>query len=108
MISQDRQRETTLLAITERLRTQDNRATMDPMFCVQIKIRDSCYDPEYGHGESIWVETESGDYDEVPPNTPGAKEFGYRDRWETVMVAFTEEGCKEIDSVLQSTHEDVA
>ena len=47
----------TLAEIGERLRTQDNRITELPMFCVQEK--------------------------------------GHVGQWITIMVAFTEEGCKE-------------
>ena len=80
-----------LLDISERLRTQDNRCTAEPMFCLQIKMRDVGYAPDYA-GETVWINMESGDYNEVAPNSPGAEEFGYKDRWETVMVAFTEQG----------------
>jgi len=81
--------------ISDRLRTQDNRCTAEPMFCVQEKIRDRGYDAQYADGDTIWIDMESGDYVEVPPHTPGSEEFGYRDRWETVMVCFTEQGCKD-------------
>ena len=80
-----------LLDISERLRTQDNRCTAEPMFCLQIKVRDTGYDPNYS-GDTVWIDMEGGDYEEVLPETPGAEEFGYKDRWETVMVAFTEQG----------------
>ena len=33
-----------LNAIGERLKTQDNQCTMNPMFCVQVKKRDVGYD----------------------------------------------------------------
>ena len=81
--------------IAERLRTQDNRCTMEPMFCLQIKVRDVGYDPQYADGETVWIDTNSGDYEEVAPETEGAEEFGFKDRWETVMVAFTEEGLND-------------
>lgn len=84
-----------LLAIVDRLRTQDNRCTANPMFCVQRLVRDVGYDPQYADGNTVWINMESGDYEEVPPNTLGAEEFGWKERWETVMVAFTEEGCRE-------------
>ena len=51
----------TIAEIAERLRTQDNRATASPLFCLQIKVR----------------------------------EVGFDTRWETVMVAFTEQGLKD-------------
>ena len=81
-----------LLDISERLKTQDNRCTAEPMFCLQIKVRDVGYDPAYADGETVWIDMEGGDFDEVAPDFPGAEEFGYKDRWQTVMVAFTEQG----------------
>jgi len=81
--------------ISERLRTQDNRCTSEPMFCLQIKVRDVGYDPAYSEGKTVWLNMESGDYEEVPAESEGAEEFGYKDRWETVMVAFTEQGLKD-------------
>lgn len=83
-----------LLAIGDRLRTQDNQCTANPMFCVQKLVRDVGYDPAYA-ADTMWIDMESGDHQEVRPNTPGAEEFGWKERWETVMVAFTEEGCNE-------------
>jgi len=80
-----------LLDISERLRAQDNRCTAEPMFCLQIKVRDTGYDPNYA-GDTVWIDMAGGDYEEVPPETQGAEEFGYKDRWETVMVALTEQG----------------
>lgn len=81
----------TLVDIAERLRTQDNRSTSQPMFCVQELKRewgiDSGYTETFG-----WVDDEGN---QLPGEEPGAHKVGYRDRWETVMVAFTEVGCKE-------------
>jgi len=91
-----------LLDISDRLQTQDNQFTAEPMFCVQEKKRDVGYDPAYSEGSTVWIDMEGGDYTEVPPETPGAEEFGYKDRWETVMVCFTEEGCK--DYLRQNGH----
>lgn len=79
-----------LSAISERLKTQDNRITQNPMFCVQEKVRDYGYDTSWV-GQTVWME----DGDEVPEGTPGAEETGYKDRWVTVMAAFTEGGCKQ-------------
>ena len=85
----------TLSDISERLLTQDNRCTAEPMFCLQIKVRDVGYDPQYADGNTVWIDMQSGDYEEVEPETEGAEEYGYKDRWETVMVAFTEEGLND-------------
>jgi hypothetical protein len=90
-----------LLEISQRLKTQDNRITQNPMFCVQEKRRDVGYDSNYAN-RLCWHNAESGetiyddenDFKEAPEGDEW-DEFGYVDRWETVMVAFTEEGCKE-------------
>lgn len=88
-------------SIGERLKTQDNRATMHPMFCVQIKRRDVGYDSAYSDNR-CWRDSANEEtiYDDDKdfkgePEGDQWEEFGYVDRWETVMVAFTEEGCKE-------------
>ena len=90
-----------LQKIADRLRTQDNRITANPMFCVQIKRRDVGYDSDYATGR-CWHDSANGEtiYDddkefESPPKGNQWDEFGYVDRWETVMVAFTEAGCEE-------------
>jgi len=73
---------------------------MNPMFCVQIKVRDVGYD--WAYCDSLcWRDgaNETTIYDDDPdfkePEGDEWERFGYRDRWETVMVAFTEEGCKQ-------------
>lgn len=87
-------------AIGERLKTQDNRITANPMFCVQVKRRDVGYDSRYGNGR-CWHNPGNDDtvYDDDPnfvaPTNDQWELFSYVDRWETVMVAFTEVGCKE-------------
>lgn len=85
----------TIEQISERIKTQDNRSTMNPMFCVQIKVRDVGFDSNYS-SNSCWHNSEQGEtvYEE-PDDLQGWEEFGYNDRWETVMVAFTEKGCEE-------------
>lgn len=79
-----------LQAIGERLRTQDNRITHNPMFCVQQKRRIVGLHRDYSD-QTVWIL----DGEQVEPETEGATEYGVREHWETVMVAFTEEGCKE-------------
>lgn len=107
----------TLNEIGNRLRSQDNRATMTmhPMFCVQIKRRDVGYDTAYSDNK-CWRDfaNEETVYDDDKDLTSDRRamlessdewdEFGYHDRWETVMVCFTEEGCKEYIS--QNGHND--
>lgn len=84
----------------ENLRTQDNRCTADPMFCVQIKVRDVGYDSAYSDNR-CWHDSanEQTIYDDDPdfkePEGDEWDKFGYLDRWETVMVAFTQAGCEE-------------
>lgn len=91
----------TIKEISDRLRTQDNRMTQNPMFCVQIKVRDVGYDAEYPDNK-CWINADH-DEEDLFDDDPGFKEpegdgwdmFGYKDRWETVMVSFTEGGCNE-------------
>lgn len=89
---------TTLLAISERIRTQDNRYTQDPMFCVQEKKRDVGYDSMWA-ANYCWHNAKTGetifddDEDFSEPDGDDWGKYGYVDRWETVMVAFTEGGC---------------
>jgi len=90
-----------LRTIGERLNKQDNRCTQNPMFCVQIKRRDVGYDSAYAANkcwhDSANQETVYDDDKDFKGEPEGGEwdEFGYVDRWETVMIAFTEEGCKE-------------
>ena len=87
-----------LCAIGERLRTQDNRCTADPIFQVRGKRRIYGMDPSFSD-DSVWIDTEDG-VCEVPapadPENPGdfVIQTGYFDVWEVLMVAFTEEGIK--------------
>lgn len=89
-----------LLDISQRLKTQDNRCTENPMFCVQIKRRDVGYDASYATGQ-CWrnLDNEEIIYDDDPgfqePQGAEWKRYGYVDRWETVMATFTEKGCEE-------------
>ena len=91
-----------LIPIATRLQEQDNRCTANPMFCVQIKVRDIGYDSDYCD-QLCWRDdaNEITVFDDDPldrkPDTSGDEwvEYGYRDRWETVMVAFTQAGCEE-------------
>lgn len=101
-----------LQEISLRLQTQDNRITSHPMFCVQKKVRDVGYDSIYCDN-SCWVDTNycesevlydddegfNADRRALYDETDGLEEFGYRDRWETVMVCFTEGGCNDYMAV---------
>ena len=90
------------------IRTQDNRITDAPIFIVQQKQRiwglDSGYSDDY-----IWMENDSGDYNEADPEkveelealdaacefTPGWGKYYYQDTWEFVTACFTESGCQD-------------
>lgn len=100
-----------LLAIGEKLRSQDNRCTANPMFCVQVCERIGPIDPNYGTGQRMYH-----NHDECEtyyPDRPDPEEWqrlktlddngelpenvsmgDYMEKWFTVQVCFTEEGCK--------------
>jgi hypothetical protein len=86
--------------ISQRLRAQDARGTQHPMFCLQIKARDVGYDPAYANN-FCWLDSanETTVFDDDPgfkePEGEEWEQFGYVDRWETVMVAFTEGGLNQ-------------
>lgn len=81
--------------IGKNVKNQDNRMTSNPMFCVQIKVRDIGYDADYGDDFCWWNSEQLETVYEEPVDLTGWTKFGYKDRWETVMVAFTEKGCEE-------------
>jgi hypothetical protein len=88
-----------LVAISEKLKTQDNRMTQNPMFCVQEKKRIVGMDANYA-SETVWVNMTSGDAEESKDPPPldqidDWEEFGVLEYWQTVMVAFTEAGCQQ-------------
>ena len=92
--------------ISERLRADaasNDHGTRDPMFCLQIKVRDRGLDPNYSDGKTVWVNMLSGDYEEVPEpedeGQEGIQEFGYVDRWETVMISLTRKGLEDYMAV---------
>jgi hypothetical protein len=92
---------TDLEKIGWQLRTQDNRMTQNPMFCVQVKRRDVGYDSDYAT-HRCWHDAENDVtiYDDDidfagEPDGDQWDEFGFVDRWETVTVSFTEAGCEE-------------
>lgn len=83
----------------ENLRTQDNRCTQDPMFCVRGRRRIYGMDPQYSDN-LVWIDVSDGTQQVDPPkdedNPPdGYEKTGYVDVWETLSVCFTEAGCKE-------------
>lgn len=88
-----------LASIAHALINQDNRCTSEPAYCVQIWRRDVGYDSAYADSY-CWYDSANDEtvYDDDPnfrrPVGDNWEQFGYVDRWETVMVAFTEAGCK--------------
>lgn len=87
-----------LLEIAERLKTQDNRCTTEPMFCVQEKKTIYGLDPRWSD-DIVWIDSEA-DHQEVPAPADGLEtktlqKTGKIHRWETVMVAFTDIGSQE-------------
>lgn len=99
-----------LQAIGQLLRTQDNRCTANPMFCVQVLERHGPMLPEYSDTRMYhnWDHTET--YYEDRPDPEEWKRMkaldeagklpdhvtagGYIEEWKTVQVCFTEDGCK--------------
>lgn len=98
-----------LLEIGEHLRTQDNRCTADPMFCVQVCEREGPIVPGYSEDGIVYF-----DHNQCETYYRGSEEFGrwdqayndgdlpdhvtrsgYKDVWKTVAVCFTEAGCEE-------------
>jgi hypothetical protein len=89
-----------LLEISQRLKAQDNRCTAEPLFCLQMLCRDVAYDPGWvdnhcWHNMGTMETVYDDDPDFKEPEGEGWQEHGYVDRWETVMVAFTEQGLKD-------------
>lgn len=73
--------------------------TKDPIFCVQVKVREYGYDPQWTD-ETVYIDLE-GDCEEVSSlevaeaisrdEIPDSWEkTGFKDRWQTVQVFFTE------------------
>jgi hypothetical protein len=100
-----------LATIGKNLLFQDNRCTADPMFCVQVRERIGPIMPEYGNGNVMYHnhdECETYYSDRPDPeewerlreldergDLPSEITVGsYVERWFTVQVCFTEEGCK--------------
>lgn len=83
-----------ILAISERLHTQDNRITQDPLFAVQQKRR--IYGVEDGYRDGVvWIDDEGNESPDGGPFKRGSRKVGYIDIWEFVTGCFTEQGCKD-------------
>lgn len=94
-----------ILAIGERLRTQDNRITADPLFAVQQKRIVWGLDDDYAD-KYRWVdydgecsEEDAALYDAKRENgeplPDGVRRVGLVEEWEFVTGCLTEQGCKD-------------
>ena len=92
--------------IGELIRTQDNRATSDPLFIVQEKRRIYGMDPDYCEDydwmsedhEAVANEIERAGLDALDDKgveIKGWEKAYYVDQWEFVTVCFTEQGCED-------------
>lgn len=84
-----------ILAIAQRLHTQDNRITQDPLFAVQQRRRIWGVDPEYCDNSEWVLDGESITLEDDEDAPEGARKVGYFDKWEFVTGCFTEQGCKD-------------
>jgi hypothetical protein len=91
----------TMKEIGERLRTQDNRATADPIFVVEKKVRDYGVDTDWQYHGYTWV-GKNGDEccpdEEEPCDHSECEKRYYRERWEFVQPFFTEEAADQFAS----------
>jgi len=87
-----------IIEIGRLINTQDNRCTAEPMFCVQGRMRIYGMDTQWAQ-DTVWIDTYDGAHEVEKPEddqeTDTIIETGYVDVWETLMVAFTEDACKE-------------
>ncbi len=67
-----------LAQIGERLRTQDNRCTSNPMFCVQEKRREYGFDSRWTDNH-VWINTSGGDFEISKRAKKGYEKTGYKD-----------------------------
>jgi hypothetical protein len=96
----------TLAGIGEKLRTQDNRITSEPMFCVYQK-REIVADAEYDHDRIVWVDEDGLEANERQRMRLELLHDNCREvpvKWRRVAVkeidefvtgCFTEQGCKD-------------
>jgi len=94
-----------LKTIAHNIRTQDNRATSDPLFLVQQKGRTWGVDMAYTDTYE-WVGTDDCELRPTPQQRlefqrsgPNGDDIwdcvGYVDHWEFVTACFTESGCRD-------------
>jgi hypothetical protein len=98
-----------LQEIGKLINTQDNRCTADPMFCVQVCERIGPIIPDYSEniyyydsdeGETYYADTDPEEWSRFNKldrdgNLPDRiRVAGYAERWFTIQVCFTKEGCE--------------
>lgn len=94
------------ITIGENIRTQDNRITSDPMFCVYQK-REVITDADYDHDRIIWIDDDGHEANERQRMRLELLHENFREppeKWcrvavkeidEFVTCCFTEQGCKD-------------
>ncbi|EOJ4030599.1 ead/Ea22-like family protein, partial [Escherichia coli] len=92
--------------IGENIRTQDNRITSDPMFCVYQK-REIAVDADYDHDRIVWVDEDGNEANKRHSRRLELLHENFREppeKWRRVAVkdidefvtcCFTEQGCKD-------------
>lgn len=92
--------------IGENIRTQDNRITSDPMFCVYQK-REIVVDADYDHDRIVWVDEDGNEANKRQSRRLELLHENFREppeKWRRVAVkdidefvtcCFTEQGCKD-------------
>lgn len=97
----------TIKEIGERVRTQDNQCTADPIYLVQVRSRLYGFDTQWSDDNSVWIQHGYGEADEQLSkeledewmNTSKEPEDWYRtsyiDIWEFVQPFFTMDAAQE-------------
>ncbi len=92
--------------IGENIRTQDNRITSDPMFCVYQK-REIVVDADYDYDRIVWVDEDGNEANKRQSRRLELLHENFREppeKWQRVAVkdidefvtcCFTEQGCKD-------------
>nr|EHA7563195.1 ead/Ea22-like family protein [Escherichia coli] len=92
--------------IGENIRTQDNRITSDPMFCVYQK-REIVVDADYDYDRIVWVDEDGNEANKHQSRRLELLHENFREppeKWRRVAVkdidefvtcCFTEQGCKD-------------
>jgi hypothetical protein len=91
--------------MAERLKTQDNACTAEPIFVVQQRKRIYGVDPNYTE-QIVWLDDESFEadketaqrleegYEESGDEPSNWRRVGYTDEWEFVTVCLTRKGAE--------------